>query len=216
MRKNSIEFFYIPIKSDRRDSNPRPPPWQGGVLPTVLLSHLLSCVHQNNIYYTVQRRNCQRKNEEILFYFLRRFNKFSVNQTKNNFNRIIDEDEWKSPTHKIENILDQLIDILYSIYCSDEQQILNAIVVQLVVRHLAKVEVAGSSPVCRSWSKNYMLCAVLFLCIQWAGGSCSHEPWFITNVKKTGTMPVFHHNYSFFISRRTSILQMQQLRWSGR
>ena len=26
-------------KSDRRDSNPRPPPWQGGVLPTVLLSH---------------------------------------------------------------------------------------------------------------------------------------------------------------------------------
>lgn len=27
-------------KSDRRDSNPRPPPWQGGVLPTVLLSHI--------------------------------------------------------------------------------------------------------------------------------------------------------------------------------
>ena len=27
---------------------------------------------------------------------------------------------------------------------------MNAIVVQLVVRHLAKVEVAGSSPVCRS------------------------------------------------------------------
>ena len=53
-------------------------------------------------------------------------------------------------TYKIENILDQLIDILYSIYCSDEQQIMNAIVVQLVVRHLAKVEVAGSSPVCRS------------------------------------------------------------------
>ncbi len=26
-------------KSDRRGSNPRPPPWQGGVLPTVLLSH---------------------------------------------------------------------------------------------------------------------------------------------------------------------------------
>ena len=137
-------------KSDRRDSNPRPPPWQGGVLPTVLLSHLLNCVHQNNIYYTVQRRNCQRKNEEILFYFLRRFNKFSVNQTKNDFNRIIGEDRWKSPTYKIENILDQLIDILYSIYCSDEQQIMNAIVVQLVVRHLAKVEVAGSSPVCRS------------------------------------------------------------------
>ena len=32
-------------KSDRRDSNPRPPPWQGGVLPTVLLSHIkyISC-----------------------------------------------------------------------------------------------------------------------------------------------------------------------------
>ena len=145
-----LSFFHTPTKSDRRDSNPRPPPWQGGVLPTVLLSHLLNCVHQNNIYYTVQRRNCQRKNEEILFYFLRRFNKFSVNQTKNDFNRIIGEDRQKSPTYKIENILDQLIDILYSIYCSDEQQIMNAIVVQLVVRHLAKVEVAGSSPVCRS------------------------------------------------------------------
>ena len=87
-----LSFFHTPTKSDRRDSNPRPPPWQGGVLPTVLLSHLLNCVHQNNIYYTVQRRNCQRKNEEILFYFLRRFNKFSVNQTKNDFNRIIGED----------------------------------------------------------------------------------------------------------------------------
>ena len=31
------------LKSDRRGSNSRPPPWQGGVLPTVLLSHLLSC-----------------------------------------------------------------------------------------------------------------------------------------------------------------------------
>ena len=29
-------------KSDRRGSNPRPPPWQGGVLPTVLLSHFIS------------------------------------------------------------------------------------------------------------------------------------------------------------------------------
>ena len=38
----------------------------------------------------------------------------------------------------------------YTKYRSDEQQIMNAIVVQLVVRHLAKVEVAGSSPVCRS------------------------------------------------------------------
>ena len=38
------------------------------------------------------------------------------------------------------------------------------------------------------------------------------KPWLITNVKKTGIEPVFHHNYSFFISGRTSILQMQQLR----
>jgi len=33
------------------------------------------------------------------------------------------------------------------------------------------------------------------------------KPWLITNVKKTGIEPVFHHNYSFFISGRTSILQ---------
>ena len=41
----------------------------------------------------------------------------------------------------------------YTKYRSDERKQLNvscAIVVQLVVRHLAKVEVAGSSPVCRS------------------------------------------------------------------
>ena len=31
------------LKSDRRGSNSRPPPWQGGVLPTVLLSQLLNC-----------------------------------------------------------------------------------------------------------------------------------------------------------------------------
>ena len=35
-------------KSDRRDSNPRPPPWQGGVLPTVLLSHSKSSKEQVN------------------------------------------------------------------------------------------------------------------------------------------------------------------------
>ena len=32
------------LESDRRGSNSRPPPWQGGVLPTVLLSHLLNCL----------------------------------------------------------------------------------------------------------------------------------------------------------------------------
>ena len=36
---------------------------------------------------------------------------------------------------------------------------MNAIVVQLVVRHLAKVEVAGSSPVCRS---ELTICNVFF------------------------------------------------------
>ena len=48
------------FQSDRRDSNPRPPPWQGGVLPTVLLSHFLFCVPQNNNYYTSITWNCQR------------------------------------------------------------------------------------------------------------------------------------------------------------
>ena len=42
----------------------------------------------------------------------------------------------------------------YTKYRSDEHENIKytcyAIVVQLVVRHLAKVEVAGSSPVCRS------------------------------------------------------------------
>ena len=35
-------FYGIPLqikKSDRRDSNPRFPPWQGGALPTEPLSH---------------------------------------------------------------------------------------------------------------------------------------------------------------------------------
>ena len=36
-REKSVANSFF--KSDRRDSNPRPPPWQGGVLPTVLLSH---------------------------------------------------------------------------------------------------------------------------------------------------------------------------------
>lgn len=34
-------------------------------------------------------------------------------------------------------------------YCPDTEHLIHAIVVQLVVRHLAKVEVAGSSPVYR-------------------------------------------------------------------
>lgn len=35
-------------------------------------------------------------------------------------------------------------------FVAETQRKVNATVVQLVVRHLAKVEVAGSSPVCRS------------------------------------------------------------------
>ena len=30
------------LLSEKRDSNPRPPPWQGGALPTELFSHLCS------------------------------------------------------------------------------------------------------------------------------------------------------------------------------
>ena len=43
---------------------------------------------------------------------------------------------------------------------------MNAIVVQLVVRHLAKVEVAGSSPVCRS---ELTICNVFFVLINYGG-----------------------------------------------
>ena len=39
--KNPEIYYGFPgLKSDRRGSNSRPPPWQGGVLPTVLLSHM--------------------------------------------------------------------------------------------------------------------------------------------------------------------------------
>src|SRR5699024_1924198 len=37
--KNKILFFASELKSEKRDSNPRPPPWQGGALPTELFSH---------------------------------------------------------------------------------------------------------------------------------------------------------------------------------
>ncbi len=30
--------------SEKRDSNPRPPPWQGGALPTELFSHVIKNV----------------------------------------------------------------------------------------------------------------------------------------------------------------------------
>ena len=45
LKKESFRISISVIKkSDRRGSNPRPPPWQGGVLPTVLLSHSLVAV----------------------------------------------------------------------------------------------------------------------------------------------------------------------------
>ena len=65
----------------------------------------------------------------------------------------------KEKFKKLKKAVDNTIYIRYTEYRSDEQQIMNAIVVQLVVRHLAKVEVAGSSPVCRS---ELTICNVFF------------------------------------------------------
>ena len=60
----------------------------------------------------------------------------------------------KEKFKKLKKAVDNTIYIRYTEYRSDEHKIIKhicyAIVVQLVVRHLAKVEVAGSSPVCRS------------------------------------------------------------------
>ena len=51
----------------------------------------------------------------------------------------------------------------YTIFCSEERKFIHAIVVQLVVRHLAKVEVAGSSPVCRSYEASVFTGAFVVL-----------------------------------------------------
>ena len=50
-------------KSTRRDSNPRPSPWQGDTPP---LSHscILCSLNQNNIHYTDEKHFCQH-----FFYF---------------------------------------------------------------------------------------------------------------------------------------------------
>lgn len=67
-RNLSTSFLYANTifrhkKSTRRDSNPRPSPWQGDTPP---LSH--SCIYcslnQNNIYYTSRKCFCQH-----FFYF---------------------------------------------------------------------------------------------------------------------------------------------------
>ena len=51
--------------SDRRDSNPRLPPWQGGALPTEPLSHIydavLSRICNDKMYHTEEERICQGK-----------------------------------------------------------------------------------------------------------------------------------------------------------
>ena len=63
-------------------------------------------------------------------------------------------------------IVDKSVFVRYSIFCSKECKTKYAIVVQLVVRHLAKVEVAGSSPVCRS---ELTVCNVFFVLINYGG-----------------------------------------------
>ena len=69
----------------------------------------------------------------------------------------------KEKFKKLKKAVDNTIYIRYTEYRSDDPSvalpILYAIVVQLVVRHLAKVEVAGSSPVCRS---ELTICNVFF------------------------------------------------------
>lgn len=69
----------------------------------------------------------------------------------------------KEKFKKLKKAVDNTIYIRYTEYRSDEHKIIKhtcyAIVVQLVVRHLAKVEVAGSSPVCRS---ELTICNVFF------------------------------------------------------
>jgi hypothetical protein len=55
-------FYGIPLykkKSDRRDSNPRFPPWQGGALPTEPLSHkIIHCLLNAFISEDFLRTKC--------------------------------------------------------------------------------------------------------------------------------------------------------------
>ena len=53
-----IPFVYK--KSARRDSNPRPRPWQGRAPPTEPLAHK-KCYSQAHGYYTIWKRICQQK-----------------------------------------------------------------------------------------------------------------------------------------------------------
>ena len=55
---DSFLSFSANKKSTRRDSNPRPSPWQGDTPP---LSHscILCSLNQNNIHYTDEKHFCQ-------------------------------------------------------------------------------------------------------------------------------------------------------------
>ena len=56
-----IPFVYK--KSARRDSNPRPRPWQGRAPPTEPLAHK-KCYSQAHGYYTIWKRICQQKKDK--------------------------------------------------------------------------------------------------------------------------------------------------------
>ena len=55
------------MMSEKRDSNPRPPPWQGGALPTELFSHVkeravgTSIAGANLIQFYKRQRKINRK-----------------------------------------------------------------------------------------------------------------------------------------------------------
>ena len=58
-KKHIIDVLFKK-KSARRDSNPRPRPWQGRAPPTEPLAHK-KCYSQAHGYYTIWKRICQQK-----------------------------------------------------------------------------------------------------------------------------------------------------------
>ena len=67
--------------------------------------------------------------------------------------------------------VDNRVCIVYSSYCSDVEQLTYATVAQLVEYDLAKVGVAGSNPVCRSYKNlnlrieifSYMITCIFYI-----------------------------------------------------
>ena len=67
--------------------------------------------------------------------------------------------------------VDNRVCIVYSSYCSDAEQLTYATVAQLVEYDLAKVGVAGSNPVCRSYKNlnlrieifSYMITCIFYI-----------------------------------------------------